>query len=271
MGVVVSLSTTPPTCIPYSYVNYSTLYVPKDSYAIYSKTNTWKDFKNIYEFDTLASSIELNKSEETIDAFSWSFLSATISPSDASIKECSWFSDNPRVASVDNTGKITGISPGTATITAKTIDGTNISDSCKVTINSVTPYITLSKSTATLAIDQKMALYYTIGNSYTKKATWSTNSRYVAYVTGTWDNGATIAGVADGEAIITATMIDNGVEYSASCKVIVGVGGIEVVDVDDNAVEVSRYDIHGRLLTEPTKGINIIKMSDGSTKKELIK
>ena len=45
----------------------------------------------------------------------------------------------------------------------------------------------------------------------------------------------------------------------------------EVVEVDDNAVEVSRYDIHGRLLTEPTKGINIIKMSDGSTKKELIK
>ncbi|MBR5332648.1 MAG: leucine-rich repeat protein [Muribaculaceae bacterium] len=47
--------------------------------------------------------------------------------------------------------------------------------------------------------------------------------------------------------------------------------GVEGIKVDNNAIEVVRYDIHGRLLNEPTRGINIIKMSDGSTRKEIVK
>ncbi|MBQ2839591.1 MAG: hypothetical protein IJE73_08190 [Muribaculaceae bacterium] len=69
---------------------------------------------------------------------------------------------------------------------------------------------------------------------------------------------------------ITATAND-GSGASASCVVTVGVGGIEGVETDDNAVEVTRYDIHGRLLSEPARGINIIKMSDGTTRKEIVK
>jgi len=49
------------------------------------------------------------------------------------------------------------------------------------------------------------------------------------------------------------------------------IAGVEDVEVDNNAVEVGRYDIHGHQLSEPTKGVNIIKMSDGSIRKELIK
>lgn len=47
--------------------------------------------------------------------------------------------------------------------------------------------------------------------------------------------------------------------------------GIEGVAIDSDAVEVARYDIHGRLLTQPTSGINIIKMSDGTAKKVVVK
>lgn len=47
--------------------------------------------------------------------------------------------------------------------------------------------------------------------------------------------------------------------------------GIFQVEADNNATEVVRYDIHGRLLTEPTKGINIVKYSDGTTRKEIVK
>ena len=46
--------------------------------------------------------------------------------------------------------------------------------------------------------------------------------------------------------------------------------GVENIATDD-AVEVSRYDIHGRLLNDPTRGINIVIYSDGTTKKEIIK
>ncbi len=44
----------------------------------------------------------------------------------------------------------------------------------------------------------------------------------------------------------------------------------DIIDTDD-AEEIDRYDIYGRQITEPTKGINIIKMSDGSTRKEYVK
>ena len=47
--------------------------------------------------------------------------------------------------------------------------------------------------------------------------------------------------------------------------------GVEGVEMDNNAVEVARYDIHGRLLSEPTPGINIVKYSNGTTRKEIVK
>ncbi len=36
-------------------------------------------------------------------------------------------------------------------------------------------------------------------------------------------------------------------------------------------IEVARYDIHGRLLSKPITGINIVKYSDGTTSKELVR
>lgn len=46
--------------------------------------------------------------------------------------------------------------------------------------------------------------------------------------------------------------------------------GIEDVKVDNNAVEVYRCDINGRLLDGPIKGVNIVKMSDGTVLKVCI-
>ena len=47
--------------------------------------------------------------------------------------------------------------------------------------------------------------------------------------------------------------------------------GIDNIETDNNTAEVARYDIHGSLLTEPTKGINIVKYSDGTIRKEIVK
>ncbi len=49
------------------------------------------------------------------------------------------------------------------------------------------------------------------------------------------------------------------------------ISGIDNNCFESENIEVARYDIYGRQLTEPTKGINIIKMSDGSTHKEYVK
>lgn len=48
------------------------------------------------------------------------------------------------------------------------------------------------------------------------------------------------------------------------------IAGVDGVKTGDDVVEVERYDIHGRLLTEPTQGINIVKMNNGTTRKEVV-
>lgn len=47
--------------------------------------------------------------------------------------------------------------------------------------------------------------------------------------------------------------------------------GIDSVTAHDAAKEVSRYGINGQLLNRPTKGVNIVKYSDGTTKRVMVK
>ena len=61
-------------------------------------------------------------------------IKATVTPSDAKHIGCIWSSSDPSVASVDTFGLVTGVKSGTATITAKTIDG-GIAATCEVTVS----------------------------------------------------------------------------------------------------------------------------------------
>ena len=56
---------------------------------------------------------------------------------------------------------------------------------------------------------------------------------------------------------------DNIVEYDPT--------GINSVNVSSDTKEVSRYSMDGQLLSAPTKGVNIVKYSDGSVKKVTVK
>ena len=272
---IISLNSTPPTCTSsksFHSNNYSkaTLYVPKDSYAKYFIDDIWGQFTNIKKIEILASSIALNNSMIKLDKGNAAILTATIAPSNATIKNIVWTSSNPLIATVDQSGKVTAFLEGTATITATAVDGSDISASCNVVVNnSVETKIALSQTEANLPVNEVMTLSYTVTPSNTP-VDWSTNNPDVANIRKNANGSVTVGGMADGEAIITAKATD-GSGASASCKVIVGVGGVEGVEVDNNSKEVARYDIHGRLLSEPTKGINIIKMSDGSTRKEFVK
>ena len=47
--------------------------------------------------------------------------------------------------------------------------------------------------------------------------------------------------------------------------------GIEDIKASEDVTEIARYDISGRMIGKPQKGINIIRYSDGTTRKVLVK
>jgi len=67
-------------------------------------------------------------------------LTPVITPTNATTKTVTWSTSDDKIASVDNTGKVTGVGLGTATITCKADGGTNVVATCTVyvTIQSIT-------------------------------------------------------------------------------------------------------------------------------------
>lgn len=65
-------------------------------------------------------------------------LAATITPELADDKTLKWTSDNEDIATVTQEGVVTGVNVGSANVTATTTDGTELSATCKVTVNPVT-------------------------------------------------------------------------------------------------------------------------------------
>ena len=78
------------------------------------------------------SAIKISKVSVTIKAGKTARLKATVTPKNTDFKAVVWQSSNPAVATVDAKGKIRGITPGMAVITATTNSG--ITASCTVTV-----------------------------------------------------------------------------------------------------------------------------------------
>ena len=60
-------------------------------------------------------------------------LTATVNPSNASNKNVYWTSSDSSIATVDNSGKVTAIKAGSATVTVTTEDGGKTA-TCSVTV-----------------------------------------------------------------------------------------------------------------------------------------
>lgn len=83
------------------------------------------------------SQLELAEGDETI-------LSVTVLPENTDNKGVLWSSSNQNAAIVNSSGKVTAISPGSATITARTVDGSNLTSTCQVTVNEEDGWATLT-------------------------------------------------------------------------------------------------------------------------------
>lgn len=158
----------------------------------------------------IPASIKLNSSSYTMAVGQTYKLTSTVIPETEANAKVTWTSSNTSIVSVDDNGSIKALSPGTATITAKTLNG-NKQASCTVTV--LTPSIKLNSTSKSLYINDTATLTATVTPEGAVVKWESSDSKIV-----TVENGK-IKAVSSGDATITATITVGGTDYSASCKV----------------------------------------------------
>ncbi|MDF2885501.1 MAG: hypothetical protein K0R54_6075 [Clostridiaceae bacterium] len=155
-------------------------------------------------------SITLDKSTMNLNVGDLQQLTATTTPVGAQV---TWKSSDPSVATVDPTGKVTGVKEGTCTITATTADG--LTATCTVTVTKENKSISLNKPSTNLIIDDSETLIATTTPAGIS-VKWSSSDTSVATV----DSNGKVIAIGAGTATITATTLD-GSNLSASCIVTV--------------------------------------------------
>ena len=195
----------------FSYADRTVFYGPTGSY-----TNTWCT-DNGYSFveNTVATTkVTAAESSVTIPKGKTYMLDFDIDPIDFH-EVITTKSSNTAVATVDETGKITTVAPGTATI--KIIVG-GASASCKVTVTQAVTKITLNKTKLSLDVPQTYQLTATItpSDASNKTLNWTSSNPAAATV----DANGLVTAVGNGTAVIKAESTD-GTGISASCTVTV--------------------------------------------------
>ncbi|WP_419791577.1 Ig-like domain-containing protein [Staphylococcus chromogenes] len=85
--------------------------------------------------NTQVSSVTLNSNDTTIAPLETTTVTANVQPSGASNKSVRYTSNNPDFATVDaDTGVVTGVSDGVATITATAQDGSGVTGTIQITV-----------------------------------------------------------------------------------------------------------------------------------------
>lgn len=159
-------------------------------------------------------------------------LTPTITPADASNKNLYWDSANPLIAAVDEDGKVTGIAPGTTTVTVTTEDGGKQA-TCTVTVRP-SNYIpvhaiqVIPSDWAMFPDETKLLGVIFFPDSATEEhLTWTSSSNDIATVNA---NGLVTAH-APGYVVITATTVDNS-SITSTCGIAVLEGDARHIDVD---------------------------------------
>ena len=149
-------------------------------------------------------------------------LTYKITPENTTNKEITWSSADKNIATVDNTGKVKGISVGETKITATTTNNL-IFAVCNIKVNSVkATAISLNQNSLTMEISDKQSLNvnFTPANTTNKKINWSSSNTTIVTVSETGE----VTGVGEGTAVITARSDDG--DFTTDCIVDVKLKGI---------------------------------------------
>ena len=190
--------------------------------------------------DKKVDSIELSATSQSLNLTTnkTADITVTVKPDDAADRSVTWSVNGDAVtlggSNSDSTRTVTAQKGGTATVTVKANDGSNVSQSIEITVTDDTPVpvtgVSLNKNTLSLTVGGKDTLIATVAptNASNQKVSWSTSSDKIASV----DSNGNVTAVAQGSATITATTEDG--KKTATCSVTVTASTVATTGVKLN-------------------------------------
>ncbi len=192
-------------------------------------------------------SVKLNRKSFSIIEGKTTKLTSSVFPSTASIKKLNWSSDDESIVKVSSNGTVSAISPGVATITITSTDGTNKKATCLVTVKKSIPTTSINVLTnakgATLLVGETTTIQVKVSpTNANDKIKFTSNNKAVATVDQT--TGKVVA-KSPGTAIIDITS-DNGV--TSSCTV-------SVIGFERTSLTLEQYSSHTLVVFGASEGI----------------
>ena len=166
-------------------------------------------------------SVTLNSPSLTLNEGQEQTLIATVNPTNADDPSLTWTSSDENIAKVDQTGNVTAVSKGTATIKAEAKDGSGKYASCSVTVKRLVSSIQLNKTSLVLFrgtsnVSETLTASVIPSDASNTAVTWTSSNTSVATVS----SSGVVTGKSRGTATITVTANDgNGAQVSCEVEV----------------------------------------------------
>ncbi len=169
--------------------------------------------------------LTLDVTAKSINVDEYFTFMATIAPSNASEKGLTWKSSSTKIVTVDKNGRMKGVAPGTAIITATTVDG-GYQAQCKVTVIQPVTGVRINASSVTLALGKSKTLVANVfpSDATNKSVKWSSSDSKVVSVT----SKGVVTAKAAGTATVTVTTVDGGFTSNCGFTVYVPVTGVKI-------------------------------------------
>ena len=258
--VVVSKNPSAPIGGGFSQTVYAnaTLLLPNGGTSTYSENDYWKKFVHVIEGNYIPiESFKIEQESVELPVGKDLKLSVLIEPENATPLDIEWKSSNEEVVAVSELGLISGISEGSATITATMGD---FIATCEVSVYTpviVAEQIVLNLDKAELNIGETVQLEATVlpEDTTDKTLEWKSSNEEVAIV----DETGLVTAMSEGIATITVTCG----EASAQCEItVLEEDFVEELFVNPDS-KISIYSIDGKVINKDCKAEDLRNLDKG--------